>query len=328
MAILDVRMAAQIRARRSAADLPIVILTSIGTRDIAPSGVDIAAYLTKPIKPSELYNVLTRILDRVPRHDAPAAGIGAATVLPGGTPDLRILVAEDNATNQHVARMLLAKIGYQPDVVNNGREAIAALERHPYDVILMDVEMPEMDGLEATRRIHARWPADQRPRIIAATANAMNDDRETYLAAGMDDYVSKPIRIAELAAAIARCRPRSSSTAPNLDADALDALRASLDDDAVAELLDVFLADSVDMPRRLAAAVRGGDWDEARRSAHSLKSNAATFGATALADACRALEHAVVAGAPDGTAALLAEVEAEYERARQALALTRKALVP
>ena len=127
---------------------------------------------------------------------------------------LRILLAEDYVVNQKVALRLLAQMGYRADVAANGLEAIQALERQPYDVILMDVQMPDMDGLEATRQICERWPAGARPRIIAMTANAMQGDREICLAAGMDDYVSKPIRVDELVQALSRCQPLATGRAP------------------------------------------------------------------------------------------------------------------
>lgn len=122
---------------------------------------------------------------------------------------LRILLAEDNAVNQKLALRLLDRLGYRADVAANGVEAIRAIERQPYDLIFMDVQMPEMDGLEATRAICARWPAGGRPRIAAMTANALAEDREACLAAGMDDYLSKPIRVEELIAALSRSRPVS-----------------------------------------------------------------------------------------------------------------------
>ena len=125
---------------------------------------------------------------------------------------LRILLAEDNAVNQKLALRLLSQMGYRADVAANGLEAIQAVERQPYDVILMDVQMPEMDGLEATRRdLCALAGRRQRPRIIAMTANAMQGDREMCLEAGMDDYLSKPIRVEELVAALSRSIPQIST---------------------------------------------------------------------------------------------------------------------
>ena len=120
---------------------------------------------------------------------------------------LRILLAEDNAMNQKVALRLLERLGYRADVASNGLEALAALERQPYDVVLMDVQMPELDGLDASRRICERWPQESRPHIIAMTANALPEDREACFAAGMNDYVAKPIRADELAAALKRAPP-------------------------------------------------------------------------------------------------------------------------
>ena len=121
--------------------------------------------------------------------------------------DLRLLVAEDNAVNRQLALALLRRLGYDADVVENGREVLDALERERYDVVLMDVQMPELDGLEATRQIRERRGSSDAPRIIAMTANAMEGDRDACLAAGMDDYLSKPIRPEELAAALAHAGP-------------------------------------------------------------------------------------------------------------------------
>ncbi len=120
---------------------------------------------------------------------------------------LRILLAEDNVVNQKLAMRLLQQMGYRADLAANGIEAIAAIERERYDVLLMDVQMPELDGLEASRRIGERWPHD-RPHIVAMTANAMQGDREECLAAGMDDYVTKPIRVDALVQALLAAQPR------------------------------------------------------------------------------------------------------------------------
>jgi CheY-like chemotaxis protein len=124
---------------------------------------------------------------------------------------LRILLAEDNVVNQKLALRLLSQMGYAADVVGNGQLAIEAVERQTYDLVLMDVQMPEMDGLEASRRITAKYKADERPRIVAMTANAMQGDREACLAAGMDDYVTKPIRVEALVAALMQVHKRGQS---------------------------------------------------------------------------------------------------------------------
>jgi CheY-like chemotaxis protein len=121
---------------------------------------------------------------------------------------LRILLAEDNVVNQKLALRLLQQMGYRADVASNGIEAVECVARQPYDVVLMDVQMPEMDGLEASRRITARWKPNERPRIVAMTANAMQGDREECLAAGMDDYVTKPIRVDALVGALENVNPR------------------------------------------------------------------------------------------------------------------------
>jgi signal transduction histidine kinase/DNA-binding response OmpR family regulator len=209
LAILDRHMpgmdgpelALAMRRLRSADALPLVLFSSLGERS-APDPTLFAAFLAKPLKPSVLFDALMGLLAGQGARAAPV------TVAAGGEPTggqarvLRILLAEDNAVNQRLAVHLLTQMGYRPDVAANGLEVLRSLDRQPYDVILMDVQMPEMDGLEATRRICARWPRGQRPYIIAMTANAMQGDRELCLEAGMEDYVSKPIRVEELRKAL------------------------------------------------------------------------------------------------------------------------------
>ncbi len=217
VALLDLNMpeldgytlADRIHASETGAGTPIVILSSVGSRDReAPS---IAAFLTKPVKPSALHDTLMTVL-----HGAEKAPSVRLSERPSADPELgrrhplRILLAEDNAVNQKLAIRLLAQMGYDADIAGNGLEAIAALEQVPYDVILMDVQMPELDGLGATRRIRAGDGPRRDVRIVAMTANALAGDREACLEAGMNDYVSKPIRPAELAAALA-ATPTASS---------------------------------------------------------------------------------------------------------------------
>jgi signal transduction histidine kinase/DNA-binding response OmpR family regulator len=195
--------------KRLRPQLPLVMVSSLGQREARVEAAGFAAYLLKPIKPSQLYNALVGILARQPEA-APARPAAAAPQFDpemGKRHPLRILLAEDNAVNQKLALRLLERFGYRADVAADGVEAIRAVERQPYDLVFMDVQMPEMDGLEASRQICARWALGERPRIVAMTANALAEDREACLAAGMDDYVAKPIRVDELVAALSRSQP-------------------------------------------------------------------------------------------------------------------------
>ena len=196
-----VALADAIRVAKPKDGPKLVLVSSAAMRE---HGASVDALLAKPVKPSALYDALVTVLAGVePRFklDRPpelASDPGMAKRHP-----LKILLAEDNAVNQKLALRLLANMGYIPDVVGDGLQAIAALDGSDHDVVLMDVQMPELDGLEATRRIRRMWP--NRPlQIVAMTANAMAGDRDACIAAGMNDYVSKPIRPAELAAALGR----------------------------------------------------------------------------------------------------------------------------
>ena len=205
-------LAREIRLHRDERELPLVLLTSLGRLPQAQSSGEFAVQLAKPVKASQLYNALVKALAE--HIQQPEAGGPVPEVGKPATSSLRILLAEDNAVNQKVALRLLDQLGYRADVASDGLEALEALERQPYDVVLMDVQMPELDGLDASRRICERWPADVRPRIIAMTANAMPEDREACFAAGMDDYVAKPIRPNELAKALSRARTLEDTGTP------------------------------------------------------------------------------------------------------------------
>jgi len=216
LAILDMHMPGMdgvmlaTRIRAAGHTLPLVLFSSLGRKE-ASDGV-FAATLAKPLRQSQLFDTLANLLasdaDAAPRPVAaatkPRMDAGMATRHP-----LRILLAEDNVVNQKLALRLLQQMGYRADVASNGVEAIECVERQPYDVVLMDVQMPEMDGLEASRRITAKWRPGERPRIVAMTANAMQGDREECLAAGMDDYVTKPIRVDALVEALMRVDTRN-----------------------------------------------------------------------------------------------------------------------
>lgn len=199
-------LAAELRKLRDAAALPLVMISSLGKGD-AGDGGQFAAFLLKPVRPSQLYDTLVGILGRGEAKAAkPAVAAPQFDGEMGKRSPLRILLVEDNIVNQKLALRLLERLGYRADVAANGVEAIRAVERQPYDLVFMDVQMPEMDGLEATRQICGRWARGERPRIVAMTANALAEDREACLAAGMDDYLAKPIRVEELVAALSRCQ--------------------------------------------------------------------------------------------------------------------------
>lgn len=177
--------------------LPLILFSSLGVREAETQGDVFVAYLAKPLRQSQLFDTLVTIF-------APKEAAVHSTSQPAGDTDapklaqihpLRILLAEDNLVNQKLALRLLENMGYRADLASNGIEAVESVERQTYDVVLMDVQMPEMDGLEASRRITEGKSPEQRPRIIAMTANAMQGDREMCLAAGMDDYIAKPFRV-------------------------------------------------------------------------------------------------------------------------------------
>jgi len=217
LAILDMHMpgtdgvtlARKLRAVRPT--LPLVLFSSLGRREVGDAETLFAAFLAKPVRQSQLFDTLvtlaateragTKVELRAPRAAAPRLDAGMANAHP-----LRILLAEDNAVNQKLALRFLQQMGYRADVASNGIEAVESVERQTYDVVLMDVQMPEMDGLEAARRISMR--NGERPRIVAMTANATEEDRRLCLAAGMDDYITKPVRVERLVEALQLARAR------------------------------------------------------------------------------------------------------------------------
>ena len=253
----------------------------------------------------------------------------ASAALLGDRHPLRILLAEDQAANQKLALRLLQRMGYAADLAGNGLEAIAALEAATYDLVLMDVHMPDCDGLEATRRIRARWPGTAGPRIVAMTASAMAGDREACLAAGMDDYISKPIRLDELTAALEGTASRGAvgdSPVPDmLDYVALATLLELVGSDPafVDELVDEYLADAPRQAAAVRAAFDAGDPAGLVQPAHKLKGTSLNLGGMRVADVARSIEECGRVGTLDGVEALLAdlggagaELADELERAR------------
>ncbi|WP_051942286.1 hybrid sensor histidine kinase/response regulator [Streptacidiphilus rugosus] len=337
IAVLDLRMpgmdgialAREIRRHRDAGALPLVLLTSIGPQPREQELTYFSARHTKPIRAAALYASLRSALGQ-PEETAPAQAPRHAAGVPPNP--LRILIAEDNAINSQLTLRMLGKSGYSADAVTNGAEAVEALRRSSYDVILMDVHMPVMNGLEATRVIHREWPTGQRPRIIALTASAMREDQEACKAAGMDDYLTKPLHLAALSAALAQSAPRpldrlTQAVDPAVDQapvvlnpQAVRDLSASLDKPFALGLIDAFLKDSPQLITGLSKGIRDGDVQLARRAAHTLKSNSETFGLEQLAPLCQTLEDLTAAGDLAAAAEAAEAVETAYRAARQALA--------
>ncbi len=324
-------------------EIPIIILTSthLSPRVMQEASEDVVAFLTKPLKPSQLFETLVDILAE---HYPPVGvdGRGEIDREMAVKYPLRILVAEDNVVNRHVIYRLLEKMGYSPEVVSTGEEVLKVLAQREFDVILMDVQMPRMDGVEATRRIRERYPYPERPYIVALTAHALAGDRERFLAAGMDDYLSKPIRISDLVktlreAAIAlQTRRRVGLTRQKVSQDRKEVVEMgrsaempSLDRNAFAqfyevwgeeapqvitELVEMFLQNGEGFIRDLRVAYEKKDAALLRRLAHTFKSNAAMVGAHRLSYLCRQLEDTGKSGDLEQVGDLIQQIEEEFER--------------
>ncbi|MGC9502115.1 response regulator [Baaleninema sp.] len=355
LAILDMQMpkldglslARKIRQREKGKTLPLVMLTSMGS-DVKDANVDLAAFLNKPIKHSQLYDVLVSVLQGRPvlreYTEAPKLDVHLAERLP-----LKILVAEDNAVNQKVATQTLGRMGYRADVVSNGLEVLDALQRQHYDVVLMDVQMPVMDGLESARRICRKWSSERRPYLIAVTANAMQGDREECIQAGMDDYISKPIRVDELVDALSRCPVASHldaaeltngngpspsvgnctesltspSPSPKPEAYATPLNEKTLEDlreiEALEELIELYFEEAPKLLDRIDRAIQTDNAELLRDAAHSMKSTSAALGAMPLSDIAKQLERIGKEGELADAPSLWTRLQSQYQRTIEAL---------
>jgi CheY-like chemotaxis protein/HPt (histidine-containing phosphotransfer) domain-containing protein len=330
-----IALAREIRAVRGS-HAPVLILLSSTGQSLASAHADagFAAGLSKPLRLSHLRD---RLLETVGEQRDKSAGAVPPVARDVGSPEpLRILLAEDNAINQKVALRLLERLGYGADVVGDGRQAVARLDHAFYDVILMDVQMPEMDGLEASRAICARWAAGERPRIIAMTAEAMQGDRDKCLAAGMDDYIVKPVTLDRLAAALAKCRPLAVAPAPEaaavppvekriaagtaLDCDVLDQLREDLGGTtALREVIRSFLDQTPSVLSALREAAARADVPSIRRAAHMIKGTSSILGARELSEQCAEIERVGQTGCIADAASRVIAVEASYRTIEAAL---------
>ena len=322
---------------RAGTPLPVLLLTPLGRPVPAESldGAAVAGTLTKPVRPSALYDQLARIFAGSSVRDVreevaePADG-------PFLRKALRILLAEDNPVNQKVATRLLERLGYRADVVANGLEVLEALDRQTYDVILMDIQMPEMDGLTALARLRERFADDgERPWVIALTAYALPGERDRFLAAGMDDYLSKPVRLEDLAEALERVpraesgtwilerpRPEPEPEGGLLDPRVLTELRRVVGAQApevVSELVSTYVTNSRKLLADLLHAREEGDLAALQRATHALGSASASLGALGLSGQCLEAERLLKDGRNADAWERLQGVEERHRQICQAL---------
>jgi CheY-like chemotaxis protein/nitrogen-specific signal transduction histidine kinase len=366
LAVVDLQMpgmdgmevASTIKAEPSIARTRLVLLTSMGLRGEAEQArkVGFAAYLTKPVRQSKLYDAIATAVGTPagkvqttvkPARRTPVASHDALKETGGRSSErlwrARVLVAEDNQVNQKVAVRMLERLGYRADVAADGVEAVEAVSRIPYAAVLMDVQMPEMDGHEATTEIRRREAGSaRRTPIIAMTANAMQGDREKALESGMDDYLAKPVRQEELDAMLERWisqptprpdreplaqksgggDPGTDDVAPALDLSVLKSRRGPQqrgEADNLARIVGLFLEDVPPRLEALRRAVERGDAREVEETAHLLKGGSGYMGAVRMVEICAELQDLGASGELSRAQEVLDALEAEFGRVHPAL---------
>lgn len=333
-------LAQEIRRLPRGHTLPLVLLTSVRLRsdDPRPAALGISLAVHKPVRPVQLLEALCRALNVQAQRErkspvTPTLDVNLASRMP-----LRVLLADDNSINQKVGLSVLQRLGYRADVVNNGLEVLQALEQRPYDVLFLDVQMPEMDGMECARVISQRWTRDKRPVIVAMTGNALMGDREKCLAAGMDDYISKPVRIVELQSALERWGPTKSRkhdtayflrhphsiSASLLDEAAIEELRqmpASEGASMLTELIGLYLDSAPARITQMQEFVN--DPQKLSFHAHALKSMSLNLGCKRIIEVAQRLEDLGRTGdlktAPD----LIRELETSFTQTKAQLTILR-----
>ncbi len=335
-----------------------VLMTSIGDpcdiEGALKSGI--LGFLNKPVRQSQLYDFIATV--KGTPSGAPVAGRARRAPRAANRFNADILLTEDNPVNQDVARMMLEALGCRVDLATNGLEVLRALKEKRYDLVFMDVQMPEMDGFETTGRIREKERSAQeggkgaagRMPVIALTANAMEGDREQCMSAGMDDYLSKPFSQAQLCAALKKwlpaekagdgaffppgeavkmdlgCCPEPAGSgvapAPVVDQSVLDGIRALQKPgapDILGRVIENYLKTAPELLRNLRSAVTAGGPEEIRKTSHTLKSGSANLGAVALSERCKELELKGRSGDIGDAPFMLEEIESEYEKVREAL---------
>ena len=338
--INGVELATQIAASRPKEALPLLLLSSSPLHDeeLKKNSDLFFSTIPKPVKQDHLFNVIVEALSgrkhRATRVRSPVQPTGRlAGVIP-----LKILVAEDNEINRKLMLHMLQQLGYNGHPVSNGLDALLALESTAYDVVFMDVQMPEMDGLEASRRIVDKWSAEERPKIIALTAEAMQGDREKCIEAGMDDYLAKPIRIDDIRRILERWGPRESQppsatqvpeVIPSEDlSESLMAhfLRLKFDQEPgfLAEFINVAINDLSKRHDQLLLAYNEKDVKAIHYAAHSLKGGASNLGAKGFVELCRQIEESARDGSFEGFEAVQEQFETESKKILGALQILKE----
>lgn len=355
LAILDMQMpgmdgidlARRIKADPAIYSTRLVLLTSMGERGDGAKAREagIEAYLTKPVRQSELYDTLATVVgtpETDEYHDAPFVTRHSIRERHSNH-RVHLLVAEDNPVNQKVAVRMIERLGYGVDVVQDGLQALEALSKSSYAAVLMDVQMPNMDGYEATKEIRRRQGevSDQRTPIIAMTANAMEGDREKAIEVGMDDYLSKPVRQEQLAEVLKRWistergqvevdvsrevadgADDTEVARPTLDPKVLESLRELQQEgetDILAEIMHLFVEDAPSRIEQLRRAAEDGDAGSVGRISHSLRGSSGNMGARRMQELCEQLQAAGASNDLARVRTLIESLEKEYARARSAL---------
>lgn len=313
----------KIRDFRTKEELPIIMLTSAGKYDVDRELTDelFSAFVSKPIKQSQLYNIILNVTLKESKEIDDIKKIVLDRKMSEKVP-MRILVAEDNIINQKLILKILAQLGYKADVVGNGIEVIETLKRQRYDIIFMDIQMPEMDGLEATKYINQTWHNEDRPTIVAMTANVMHGDKEKCINAGMDDYISKPVLIEEVQKIIIKwaefTKTRKTISRQNiktslmLDSDIIYGLKELDDSNNFKEVVNLYLDIAPVLVEEIKKTNAAKDYGSLKRAAFNLKRASLNLGANRLAEVCVKVESIDDKPNVDEVSKLVARLEDIY----------------
>ncbi|RPI66230.1 MAG: response regulator, partial [Ignavibacteriales bacterium] len=313
LAILDYNMpvmngtelAMEIRKTQHGMSMPLIILTSMGKRysTVNPKELKLSAFLSKPIKQAHLYETITSVLsgpERVHKKIQSKESTSSSKIK-----QLKILIAEDNAINQKVTLKILEKMGYRADIAATGLEVLDAVRRIPYDLILMDILMPELDGYDTARMLNSELPAEKKPKIIAMTANAVSGEREKCLNAGMDDFICKPIRPIDLKEILLRWSEiiqKEKFERYDIGRHIIDEKKVPFLDEYYSEeditflfeLIDIYILDLPKIIGNIKNAIDHRNDKKLLFYAHKLKGSSLSMGIDALTEICVGLENAAI----------------------------------